>query len=90
MRLIATVVIWFGLVLAQGAAAQTLEDLARQLPDGNFNDRAEVVAAIAATGDSRAEGLLEALSGGSCNDATPMAPSCASPARARARSPSTR
>ena len=81
MRLIATVVIWFGLVLAQGAAAQTLEDLARQLPDGNFNDRAEVVAAIAATGDSRAEGLLEA---------TPMAPSCASPARARARSPSTR
>ena len=64
MRLIATVVIWFGLVLAQGAAAQTLEDLARQLPDGNFNDRAEVVAAIAATGDSRAEGLREALSGG--------------------------
>ena len=32
-----------------------------RLPEGSFSDRAEVVAAIAATGDPRAAAVLEAL-----------------------------
>ena len=64
MRLFAAFVFWIGLVLAQGAAAQTLEELIQQLPEGNFNERGEVVRAIAATGDPRAEPLLEALAEG--------------------------
>ncbi len=49
------------------AHAQSLEDLARQLPDGSFSDRAQTVAAIAATGDPRAVPLLEALAAGDLN-----------------------
>lgn len=43
------------------AAAQTLEDLVSRLPDGNFNDRAEVVMQIGQTGDPRAAAVLDAL-----------------------------
>ncbi|MBL9059661.1 MAG: urea ABC transporter permease subunit UrtB [Mangrovicoccus sp.] len=46
---------------AAAAAAQSFDDLVRQLPDGDFADRARVVGAIAATGDARALPLLEAL-----------------------------
>ena len=35
-----------------------------RLPDGSFGERAEVVGAIAATGDPRAAALLEALGEG--------------------------
>ncbi|MER2507736.1 MAG: urea ABC transporter permease subunit UrtB [Amaricoccus sp.] len=71
MRFLAAVVIWIGLALVgQGVAAQTLEELVQRLPDGNFNDRAEVVAEIAATTDPRAEGLLEALSAGELQQRT--------------------
>ena len=45
-------------------SAQTLEDLMARLPDGNFNERAEVVSGIAATGDPRAAAVLEALGEG--------------------------
>jgi urea transport system permease protein len=41
--------------------AQTLEELMPRLPDGNFNDRAEVVTAIGRSGDPRGAYLLEAL-----------------------------
>ena len=46
------------------ALSQSLEALIRQLPEGSFSDRAEVVAAIAATLDERAVGVLEALGEG--------------------------
>ena len=49
---------------AQSSDAPTLEALTAQLPDGSYDDRAAVVAAIAATGDPRAVGLLEALGAG--------------------------
>ncbi|WP_068305107.1 urea ABC transporter permease subunit UrtB [Pararhodobacter sp. CCB-MM2] len=49
------------LMLPSLAHAQTLEELVARLPDGNFNDRAEVVNQIAATGDPRALAVLEAL-----------------------------
>ncbi|TPE53175.1 urea ABC transporter permease subunit UrtB [Amaricoccus solimangrovi] len=64
MRILLTLTVWFGLLLASAASAQSLEDLARQLPEGSFNDRAEVVAKIGATGDDRAVGLLNALGEG--------------------------
>lgn len=47
--------------LALPAGAQTLDELLPRLPAGNFNDRAEVVMAIARTGDPRAAGVLDAL-----------------------------
>ncbi|MEM1129878.1 MAG: urea ABC transporter permease subunit UrtB [Pseudomonadota bacterium] len=50
--------------LAGGAVAQSFEDLVAALPEGNFDDRAEVVGALAATGDERAVPVLEALLGG--------------------------
>ena len=63
MRVIALILVC--LTLAAGAAAaQTLEDLMARLPDGGFGERAEVVGAIAATGDPRAAALLEALGEG--------------------------
>ncbi len=43
------------------ASAQSLDDLVARLPDGNFNDRAEIVAQIGATGDPRAAAVLDAL-----------------------------
>ena len=60
MRLIATIVLWLA-AAALPASAQTLEELVSALPDGSFNERAALVAEIAATGDPRAAGLLEAL-----------------------------
>ena len=58
----------FRLILALGhalwaaaASAQSFEDLVRQLPAGDFADRAKVVAAIAATGDDRALPVLDSL-----------------------------
>ncbi len=50
--------------LGGGAAAQSLEALVQQLPDGGYDDRAELVHQIAATGDPQAVELLEALSAG--------------------------
>ena len=46
---------------AAAASAQSFDELVRQLPEGDFADRARVVVAIAATGDERALPLLEAL-----------------------------
>ncbi|WP_370204707.1 urea ABC transporter permease subunit UrtB [Pararhodobacter marinus] len=43
------------------ASAQTLDELVARLPDGSYDDRAAVVAEIAATGDPRALAVLEAL-----------------------------
>ena len=58
----------FRLILALGlalwaaaASAQSFEDLVRQLPEGDFADRARVVTAIAATGDDRALPVLDSL-----------------------------
>ncbi len=50
--------------LGGAAAAQSLEELVAALPDGGYDDRAKIVRAIAATGDPRAIGILEALSEG--------------------------
>ena len=44
--------------------AQSLEELIAQLPEGSYSDRAEVVAAIGATGDDRAAAVLDALQEG--------------------------
>jgi urea transport system permease protein len=63
MRLLAPLLLWLAL-LAGGAAAQTLEELAARLPDGSFGERAELVEAIARSGDARAIVLLEALGAG--------------------------
>ena len=49
------------LLLSLPATAQTLEELLPRLPEGSFNDRAEVVGAIARTGDPRGAYVLEAL-----------------------------
>jgi urea transport system permease protein len=46
------------------ARAATLEELAARLPGGSYGDRAEVIAEIAATGDTRAIVLLEVLTAG--------------------------
>ena len=62
MRLLAPLLLW--LVLCGGAFAQSLEELIAQLPEGSYSDRAEVVAAIGATGDDRAAVLLGALQEG--------------------------
>ncbi|OSP56642.1 urea ABC transporter permease subunit UrtB [Pseudoruegeria sp. SK021] len=51
-------------LLATMATAQDFDALVASLPDGNFDDRAAVVGQIAASGDDRAVGLLEALSDG--------------------------
>ncbi len=64
MRILAPIMIWLALALAPAATAQSFEELAARLPDGNFNQRAAVVAALAATGDERAAALLEALAEG--------------------------
>ena len=52
---LAFIVAWLGLALATvPASAQTLEELMAHLPEGSYSERAEVVAAIGATGDERA------------------------------------
>ncbi len=55
-----------GLLLLAGAPAfaQSLEELVAKLPEGDYSDRAEVVAAIGASGDPRAATVLEALQAG--------------------------
>jgi len=50
--------------LGGGAIAQSLEELVAKLPDGGYDDRAQVVRQIAATGDPRAIEILEALADG--------------------------
>jgi urea transport system permease protein len=65
MRRLASLVLGLALLLGCGSAgAQALEDLIAQLPEGSFNDRAEVVATIGASGDGRAAAVLEALQEG--------------------------
>jgi urea transport system permease protein len=64
MRLLAALSLWLGLLLAGSASAATLKELMAKLPEGSFSDRADVVAAIGATGDARAAALLEALQEG--------------------------
>src|SRR5690606_21757999 len=65
MRLLAPILIWLTLVLDPAAVcAQSFEELAARLPDGNFSQRAAVATALAATGDERAAALLEALGAG--------------------------
>ena len=65
MRRLALLLLGLAIVLACGPArAQTLEELIAQLPEGSFSDRADVVAAIGATGDDRAATVLEALQEG--------------------------
>ena len=54
----------FALLAPAVAGAQSLEALAARLPDGDFDDRAAVVAEIGANGDPRAIELLELLSDG--------------------------
>ena len=62
---LAFIVAWLGLALATvPASAQTLEELMAHLPEGSYSERAEVVAAIGATGDELAVALLEALGEG--------------------------
>ena len=50
-----------GVFWAATVSAQTVEELVARLPDGSFDDRARVVAQIAATGDPRAVDVLNAL-----------------------------
>ncbi len=58
------------LLMPASASAQTFEDLVARLPDGNFNDRAAVVSAIARTGDPRAAAVLDALLDGELEQRT--------------------
>ena len=51
-------------LLPAALAAQTLDDLVASLPEGDFDDRARVVDAIAASGDPRALAVLELLAEG--------------------------
>ncbi|WP_126977723.1 urea ABC transporter permease subunit UrtB [Frigidibacter oleivorans] len=48
-------------ILATAATAQDFAGLVRTLPEGSYSDRAAVVAAIATSGDARAEPVLAAL-----------------------------
>ncbi len=64
MRILVALIVWSGLLFASAASAQSLEELIRQLPEGSFNERAEVVAKIGASGDDRAVPVLEALGEG--------------------------
>jgi urea transport system permease protein len=49
------------LLLPFAAFSQSLDDLVQRLPDGNFNDRGEVVGLIVQTADPRAAAVLSAL-----------------------------
>ncbi|MEM7189400.1 MAG: urea ABC transporter permease subunit UrtB [Pseudomonadota bacterium] len=57
-------VLFFAVCLPAYAAAQSLEELIIELPEGKYDDRAKVIEAIGATGDARALGVLEALGAG--------------------------
>ena len=50
-----------GLAAPAPLRAQTVEDLVARLPEGSFDDRARLVAALAATGDPRVVPVLSAL-----------------------------
>lgn len=67
---LAILIVWIGLLVGTAASAATLEELMAKLPDGSFNDRADVVTQIAATGDPRAAGLLRILSDGELQQRT--------------------
>ena len=66
MTRISGLILLLALALAPGLAhAQaSLEELMLTLPEGGYDDREAVIGAIAATGDSRAAPLLEALAEG--------------------------
>ncbi|HUF55547.1 MAG TPA: urea ABC transporter permease subunit UrtB [Thermohalobaculum sp.] len=55
-------------LLPHSALAQSFEDLVARLPDGSYAERAEVIRAIAATGDARAAGILTALEEGALEE----------------------
>ncbi|MGF1657970.1 MAG: urea ABC transporter permease subunit UrtB [Rubrimonas sp.] len=57
-------VLLFALLIAPFAAAQTLEEIAPRLAEGDFDARSRVVAEIGATGDPRATDLLALLGEG--------------------------
>ncbi len=52
------------LMLPFAAMAQGFDEIAAALPDGSYEDRAARVSALAASGDPRAEALLQALAAG--------------------------
>ena len=62
--------VMMALVAAVPARAQSVEELVRQLPEGNFAERGRVVAQLAATGDTRLASLFEALGAGDLNVVT--------------------
>lgn len=62
MRLIRLVLIC--LMLPAAALAQSFDEIATLLPEGDYGERAERVTALAASGDPRAEALLSALAAG--------------------------
>ncbi len=65
MRLLVPILVWLAIVLGGSAVmAQSLEDLVAQLSEGSYGERAEVIAAIGATGDDRATIVLDALQEG--------------------------
>ncbi|MEM7177863.1 MAG: urea ABC transporter permease subunit UrtB [Pseudomonadota bacterium] len=64
MGLLRAVAVVLAILIALPASAQTLEDLVAKLPEGKYDQRAEVINEIAKTGDPRAVGVLEALSEG--------------------------
>jgi urea transport system permease protein len=66
MRLLLIVLIWCAILPHSPATAQqqSLEELVATLPQGSYSDRAAVISAIAATGDERAVGILQALGEG--------------------------
>ncbi len=65
MRLLVPVLLWLALAAGSGPAlAQSLEELILELPSGSYSDRADVVAAIGASGDERAVTVLDALQDG--------------------------
>ncbi|WP_424931633.1 urea ABC transporter permease subunit UrtB [Amaricoccus macauensis] len=61
MRFLVTLFVWLVVSVTTPAFSQTLEDLLPQLPEGDYDDRAEVIRAIAVTGDERALAVLRAL-----------------------------
>ncbi|QFQ88474.1 urea ABC transporter permease subunit UrtB [Paracoccus kondratievae] len=62
MRLIRLILLC--LIMPAAALAQSFEEIARALPEGSYDDRADRVSALASSGDPRAEALLTALVGG--------------------------
>jgi urea transport system permease protein len=61
MRVRMAILVWLCVLSAGPAVAQSLEELLPRLPQGDYDARAEVIQAIAVTGDERAVGILRAL-----------------------------